>query len=270
MHVRSYTVLSLLLALSYSTLSLGMDNDHSPEEVAEVAARVQALNQQLVTRSQEDLKSYTPEKVNALTAKTQSLLTQYILSELDQSTGVPATLLAQRLRLIQGEYVVAQEETNTPYVSQQSLGTGPVYIVAYLIYRGGAGALDSKAMLQAFMRGRAKYILADEAGSAFDRHGLFLTQVPAHREGELWYLARGVRFGASHRNLTAVLYSFDGRKLRPIWQQRDLPRGELTITDNGIELKYLDLARYQKATPPYFRTEKLRFTESGLEPQNPQ
>ena len=235
-----------------------------PSQAAELARTVQALNEQLITRSKKDLKTYTPDKVNTVTAKIHNLLTGYILSELNQASGVSANVLAEQLRMIQGKYVLPEEETNTPYVSQDRLESTPVYLTAYLLYRGGAGAPDSKAVIEAFARRGAKYFLAGEAGGEFDSHGLFVRQVTARREGELWYLVHGVRFGASHRNLRVVLYSFGGENLRPIWLAPDLPRGEVIVTAEGIELKYLDMDRYRRGQPPYFRTERYRFTNKGL------
>jgi len=246
-----------------------MEADSLSSEVTDLAMKVQALNEQLVTRSKEDLKSYTPDRVNALTARICNLLTEFILSQLNQTPSVSGGVLARRLRAVLGEYVVTEEETNTPYASQQTLGASPVLVTAYLLYRGGAGAPNTKAVVQVFVRRGAEYSVVGQVGDEFDGHGLFLNQVRAWPDAELWYLAQGVRFGASHRNLTVVLYSFDGQKLRPIWQKYDLPGGEVNITDRGIELKYLDIGRYRKGTPPYFRTEKFRFAQSGLVPEGP-
>lgn len=248
---------------------VGAQTERPPKDVQAVAARAHALNRQLVTRYNEDLKSYTPDRVNALTARIHGLFTEYILSQLNRPSPASATLLAQQLRLLQGEYVVAQEETNTPFVSNQELGTRTVLLTAYLIYRGGAGAPDSKAVIQAFVRRGNRYFLADETGDIFDRHGLFITEVTTRGPSEIWYLAHGVRFGAAHRDLTVVLYSFDGKDLRPIWQKRDVPNGQITITDGGIQLRYLDINRYQQGTPPYFVTQTFRFDRSGLVPDKP-
>ena len=261
--------LGLLGALLCSLVAFGMQADSPSREVADLATKVQGLNEQLVTRSKEDLRSYTPDKLDKLTTRIRDLLTEFILSQLNQTPMVSKRALARQLRAVLGEYVVAQEETNTPYVSRQTLGASPIFVTAYLLYRGGAGAPNTKAVVQAFVRRGAEYSAVGEVGNEFDGHGLFLTQVTAQREGEIWYLAHGVRFGASHRNLTVVLYSFDGLKLRPVWQKHDLPRGELNISDRGVELKYLDMGRYRKGTAPYFRTEKFRFGQSGLVPESP-
>ncbi len=162
---------------------------------------MQLLNQELVTRSKEDLKLYTPQRVKTLTEEIVQLPPEYALAELNHPSPPSGKLMEERLRAIQGKYALPRDTTNTPAVWHGQLGSTPVYLTAYEIFRGGVGSPDSKAVLQAYIRRQGRYILASQAGGEFDRHGLFVIPITARRENELWYLCHGVRFGDSHSTL---------------------------------------------------------------------
>ncbi len=81
--------------------------------------------------------------------------------------------------------------------------------------------------------------------------------------------AMGLGLGTATALFKVVLYSFDGEKFRVLWQSPALPNGEVVVTPGGVDLKYLDMQRYMKAQPPYFRTERYLFTRKGLELRKP-
>jgi hypothetical protein len=248
--------------VDFQTGGSGIDQ----QKAQEVGHRVQALNGELVTASKEDLVRYTPRRIATITKEIHELLTEFLLSQINHPGKIPGRLLAESMSLIQGEYVLPPDVTNTPFVLTASLAGDPVYISAYLIYRGGVGMPDTKAVIQAFSRRGGGYMVHGEAGAIFDRHGLFIVPVQAHLPGEIWFLAYGVRLGDNASRLDVVLYSFDGSNLMRIWEKRHLARGEVEIIPQGLELRYMDQVRYKKAQPPYFRIERYKFAEDGLVP----
>jgi hypothetical protein len=233
--------------------------------ISEVAERAQAINRQLVTRTKEDLKTYTPDRVAVLTSEFRNLITDYLLLRLDEDPALSAECLTQELRGILGAYSLPKHVTHSPYVGHHRWEGGESYVVAYLINRGGVGAPDSKAVIQLYSKLGRRFVLSDETSAGFDRHTLFIRGIQARRENESWYLFYGTRFGDSQNTMRVTLHAVDSKRIRQLWSRSDLPRGEITLENGFLSLKYLDIRRYQEARPPYFKVETYRFAENGLE-----
>ncbi len=104
-----------------------------------------------------------------------------------------------------------------------------------------------------------------------DLHYAFL-QEP---EGDaLRFFIYGFRLGKSQPRLTAILYSFDGQSLKPLWEAHDLYDGKMEIEKDKVVIRYLieeEYAREQahRRKPPRHQT-VYTITPAGLEVQSEQ
>jgi len=103
-----------------------------------------------------------------------------------------------------------------------------------------------------------------------DLHYEFLTSPTA----DFWFIAYGTRLGKSQRRLTAVLYSFDGRSLKSLWQIQDAYDGRISFAPNGVTIRYLKEDEYVRETtrrrkPPRYES-TYKVTPAGLELESTQ
>lgn len=72
---------------------------------------------------------------------------------------------------------------------------------------------------------------------------------------DLRFFAYGHRLGKSQQRLSVVLYSFDGTRIKPLWERADIFGGEMAIAGDKVTLRYLIEDEYvqaveRKSTPP--------------------
>ena len=77
-----------------------------------------------------------------------------------------------------------------------------------------------------------------------DLHYDFL---PPLSNGDLRFFVYGTRLGKSQLRLTAILYWFDGKALKPLWQVKDAYDGKLEVTPEKVTLRYLKEDEYIRA-----------------------
>ncbi len=98
-----------------------------------------------------------------------------------------------------------------------------------------------------------------------DLHYAFL-QPGAH--GDFRFIIFGSMHGQSQPRLTAILYSFDGKTLKDLWERPDLYDGKIAVTPQTVTLRYLKEPEYVQAVeqnqlPPGYEA-VYRVTPEGL------
>lgn len=104
-------------------------------------------------------------------------------------------------------------------------------------------------------KGETRQVAVTQFVPRTDMHYAFL---PPSASGAFRFLVYGNRAGKSQPRLSAILYSFDGRKLSNLWERRDLYDGKLTVTPQQVTVRYLIESDYIQATqqgqlPPWHR-----------------
>ena len=64
---------------------------------------------------------------------------------------------------------------------------------------------------------------------------------------DLRFFTYGNRLGKSQLRLSAILYSFDGKNLKPLWEIQDMYDGELDVVKDKVTIKYLKEDEYVDA-----------------------
>ena len=64
---------------------------------------------------------------------------------------------------------------------------------------------------------------------------------------DLRFFTYGNRLGKSQLRLSAILYSFDGKNLKPLWGIQDMYDGELDVVKDKVTIKYLKEDEYVDA-----------------------
>jgi hypothetical protein len=74
-----------------------------------------------------------------------------------------------------------------------------------------------------------------------DLHYEFLR---ASSNDDFRFFTYGTRLGKSHPRLTAILYSFDGKTLRPLWETHDVYDGKMEVGREKVVIRYLREEEY--------------------------
>lgn len=94
-------------------------------------------------------------------------------------------------------------------------------------------------------------------------------QPPAGVSDQLWFLAYGTRLGKSNPRLSAILYSFDGKTLQPLWRTTDVYDGRISFAGNQVVISYLREDEFTQAiidrTPAVRHEAAYQITPKGLE-----
>ena len=90
--------------------------------------------------------------------------------------------------------------------------------------------------------------------------------------GDFWFVAYGKRLGLSQPRTGAVLYQFDGKSLKTLWQIQDLYDARINVGTNWVTVRYVKENEFieataHKRTPPRFEA-IYKTTPSGLELQS--
>lgn len=101
-----------------------------------------------------------------------------------------------------------------------------------------------------------------------DLHYAFIDP-PAADTGQFWFMVYGTRLGKSHPRLSAVLYAFDRKDLKSLWQTRDVYDGMLSFTGGEVKINYMKEGEFVQAATerkvPPRREAAYRVTPNGLE-----
>jgi hypothetical protein len=94
-------------------------------------------------------------------------------------------------------------------------------------------------------------------------------EVPQSSSTNFRFITYGLRLGKSHPRLSAILYSFDGQSLKPLWERKDDYDGKITVSGDQVVVQYLNETEFiqateQKQLPP--RHEAIyKFSPAGLD-----
>jgi hypothetical protein len=76
---------------------------------------------------------------------------------------------------------------------------------------------------------------------------LYYAFFPDSPNGDFRFMVYGYILGKSQPRLTAILYSFDGKTLRNLWEKQDLYDGKINVTSKTVTLRYLVEDEYVQA-----------------------
>jgi len=86
---------------------------------------------------------------------------------------------------------------------------------------------------------------------------------------DLRFFIYGFRPGKSQPRLTAILYSFDGHNLKPLWQTVDVYDGKMDVDKDKVTIKYLKEDEYidavQRKRHPDRHLATYRLTAKGIQ-----
>ena len=119
----------------------------------------------------------------------------------------------------------------------QSLGGKPVVGVGYTL---GWSQFDRTNVVAIYEGNDGGYqqVAVDHFLPDVDLNFHFL-QPPAGISDQLWFVAYGTRLGKSSPRLSAILYSFDGKSLQPLWRTTDVYDGRISFQGSRVMINYL-------------------------------
>jgi hypothetical protein len=79
------------------------------------------------------------------------------------------------------------------------------------------------------------------------RTDLHYEMLPQLAWNDLRFFIYGFRPGKSQPRLTAILYSFDGQTLKPLWESRDIYDGKVDFLKDKVTVRYLKEDEYVQA-----------------------
>jgi len=86
---------------------------------------------------------------------------------------------------------------------------------------------------------------------------------------DLRFFIYGTRPGKSQQRLTAILYSFDGQNLKPLWQTTDVYDGKLDVDKDKVTIKFLQEDEYidavQRGRHPARHLATYQLTANGVQ-----
>ena len=118
-------------------------------------------------------------------------------------------------------------------------------------------------------QGKVHLAAVDHFAPHVDMHYVIMSPPES---GDFWFVAYGTRLGKSQPRLTAFLYSFDGKDLKPIWQLKDAYDGRISVGRNWVTVRYLREDEYIRETearrkPPRYEAVYMA-TPTGLQLQS--
>jgi hypothetical protein len=149
----------------------------------------------------------------------------------------------------------------------RSLGDKPVVGVGYTL---GWSDFDRANVLSLYeaINGSYQPVTVTHFVPHTDLSYRFL-QPPAGNSDQLWFLAYGTRLGKSNPRLSAILYSFDGKTLQPLWRTTDVYGGKISFRGNRVVIDYLKEDELTQAiirhTPAVHHEAAYQLTPKGLE-----
>ncbi len=149
----------------------------------------------------------------------------------------------------------------------ESLGGKPVVGVGYTL---GWSEFDRANVLAIYEASDGGY--QQMAVSHFvpdvDLNFQFL-QRPAGVFDQLWFLVYGTRLGKSSPRLSAILYTFDGKTLQPLWHTTDVYDGRISFEGSRVMISYLKEDELKQAilnhTPAVRHEAAYQVASKGLE-----
>jgi hypothetical protein len=232
-----------------------------------LGARVRELGARLRIERKEDVPVYERAMAEGGSETLLRLLREFTLAVLRADPDAPADALEARLRSAYDPWSKWSSEytARAPEIFRASLADRPVIAVSWLTYLGGAGSPRGRARILFYVKSGREWVLAAETGELLNDHGLFVVPVASSRDGELWYLLHGVRFGSSRVDINLALVAFDGQQVRTRWSRQNLASGHVSVSATGVTLEYRE---YMASGHINLIAEEWAFTRDGVERQS--
>jgi hypothetical protein len=124
-----------------------------------------------------------------------------------------------------------------PWKGQMVIGAG---------YTLGWTDFDRQNVVAVFASGGGQSRLATVTNFV-PRTDLHYEALPQLAWDDLRFFVYGTRHGKSQERLSVILYSFDGQKLKPLWENHDIYDGEMDVVGDKVTIKFLKEDEYVEA-----------------------
>lgn len=183
---------------------------------------------------------WTPQQDQAYISRIEESITGYVIERLNSRPAPSADLLEGELdrattKAFDGLSFEVMKQQNPDWQGfaqvLQSSGPGPLlYVVAVTIGPGNT----PWNLLKAFSSRRGVYESVASVGGDFKNRRLRLLELKPFEPEELRFLVSGLYVGSPEALTRIVLYSFNGERLKIIWQKDSVPNAQISL--NGANL----------------------------------
>ena len=210
----------ILLGTLLVTHASAQEKREQSAAVLERAATVKRLAQEILTRTQEDVKRVTKEYAENRLSGIRRVVQEQVLETLNQS-GSPDDV-RETLRAVLGTSNLFGENPRSPFVYKSNLQGVEVLVTGYEWAYGGVGVPWIKVMIDGYRKVGLRYELAAETGEGLEGCDLVLDRLSSPRPNEAWFLAYGHIIGASRYLQPVRIYSFDQYEFKVLWDPGQL------------------------------------------------
>ena len=253
-------------ALAISALSifgwfcaLAQTNAQGSVERTQRQATYAQLSRQIFHR-QDDPNSgrfLSTEKASDIQSRLHSLILAEISSVLAQPTPSDADV-ANAVSAVQGD------PTDKPFAQFFQLNGMQSLAIGYVILQGGDAIPDTQNYLEFYDRAQGTWEMEADAPTRRDFRGctFSVAKMQSGVPSESWFLAWGKTIGDTGSRLKIRLYAFDGTAVRTVWERNGLMYGQITVSNESINLAY-DL-EYKSSKPNNRAHEMFHIGPAGL------
>lgn len=259
-------VFSILVFLTQIAHAQNADPAQAPSSAAERHGKYVQLNRQILARHGDKGSGAwndSQEKLEATTERLHKMIGDEIGRVLASSAPSEKTI-SDAIAKLQGEFSLStwDPDMNTPSAKLLNVNGVPTLAVAYVIVRGGDAVPDTRAYLEFYDRASGDWERKASAptNADFQLSTFYVARINSGVPGEAWFLAWGVPINSSRATKNLRLYSFDGIKVRTVWNRDGLDYGKVTVKPDSVTLEYED-----DTLPNGTAHEVLRVTPNGLE-----
>lgn len=178
---------------------------------------------------------FTPSYLDGRLLAIQTTVNRGLLSELNVTPRPPCARLEEELRTALG--YGGQADPNVASVACRQWEGSFYYIVGYVLNGAVAYSRSWLGVFSVPLVGSSELLAAAE--NTFPDRTLAIETLSPEIRDDLTFLAHGVNWGDAHNRLTAIVYSFDGHEIRPVWSLAGLSQGHIEVQGPRIRLTYL-------------------------------
>jgi hypothetical protein len=178
---------------------------------------------------------FTPSYLDSRLLAIQTIVNKGLLSGLKVTPRPSCRRLEVELRTALG--YGGQADPNTASVICSQWEGGSYYIVGYVLNGAAAYSRSWIGVFSVPLEGSCELLAAAE--NTLPNRTVALEPLLPQIRGNLSFLVHGVNWGDAHNRLTAIVYSFDGHEIRPVWSLADLSQGQIEVQGPRIKLTYL-------------------------------
>ncbi|HEY6273048.1 MAG TPA: hypothetical protein VIX19_13795 [Terriglobales bacterium] len=186
--------------------------------------------------------NWTPQQDEGYIRRIEDSITGYVIERLNSRLTPSAETLELELnkattQAFDGLSFEAVREQNPgwqgfAHVLQTSYMRPSLYIVAVTV---GPGNTPSN-LIRAFSSRNGRYESVASAGEDFKNRRLQLFMMKPFEPDEIRFLISGLCIGSPEGLTNLVLYSFDGQRLRVVWQRDSVPNAEISLVGRNITI----------------------------------